>query len=146
MIMRAETANDAMEVARLGKAFAAEAGMLGRFSAPYAVMSARRTIEHPEGAAWLWRDGTGAATGVLAAQLARSPLFPEVTAQEVIWWVAPADRGGWAARALLTSFRAWARQMNADRVRVSALGDRAGRFLRRAGFDAIDERSYECAP
>lgn len=143
MIRRADV-DDAVAIASLGKRFSVSVGMGDRYSASYAVMSAKALLGHHEGAAWLW-EPQGRPVGVIAAQLVRCAMFPEVIAQERMWWIDVEHRGRGAV-ALRDAFVTWARDMGADRVRMSTMEPRAGALLHRAGFARLPEIAWELMP
>lgn len=134
------TEADALAVAALGKAFAAEAATGFAFSAPYAAEQAARCAEGPGSAVVLW-EAEGRPVGALALAVGPHPLFPIRWAQELLWWVEPAHRGH-AARPMLRAAEAWARDEGAAVLALSSLDDRAGLLMGRLGYEASPERRW----
>lgn len=135
-MIRPATAADFGSVDRMVRAFDAAAGL--DLDAPGAGYSARhfrgvfdRLVADRRGLALLLETERGG--GVLLAVASASPFRPALWADEILFWIDPPARGRWAG-ALLDHYEAWARDLGASVIGLSALDARAGKMFGRRGY------------
>lgn len=141
MIVRSATADDIPTLVSMGKAFLEETGltffsfdpetMTASFQGLLATPTAVVLVAEREG---IVIGGTGATT--------TTTLFnhSELLAQELFWYVRPADRGS-AGMPLFLALRQWARRAGAHAFSVAAMASSptgVERFYRRAGFRRME--------
>lgn len=71
----------------------------------------------------LIHDVDGAAQGVLMAHAFEHDFGPVWVAQERVWWIDPAHRGGTAAPRMLDAYEKWAAAQGCTFVGMAGMGD-----------------------
>lgn len=81
-------------------------------------------------------DVDGVAQGILMGHSFEHDFGPVRVAQERVWWIDPAHRGGTAAVRMLDAFEAWARKQGCAFVGMAGMGDDPAvmKLYRRRGY------------
>lgn len=77
-------------------------------------------------------------TGLLGMLIVAHPFSGEVTASELIWFVAPESRKGGDGIKLLWEAERVARELGAKKFQVSAPNEKVGAIYKRFGFSQIE--------
>ncbi len=142
-MIRAARPEDFGRVERMVRAFDAAAGReIDAPGAGYCPRHFRGVFEHLVaarlGLALLLDTPRG--SGVLLAAAAASPFRPALWADEILFWIDPAARGGPGAAALLDAYEDWARDLGASLVGLSAIESRAETLFARRGYVAAERK------
>lgn len=142
-MIRVAIAADKMRViqllkdSRIGAGFDKPSGFTFPFDAAYAERFFLQHLNNPN-ATSIVNDVDGVAQGILSAISYEHPYGPVRVAQETMWWIDPAHRGGTAALRMIDSYGDWARSQGCRFTGLAGMGeDPAVRILyERRGYAA----------
>jgi predicted N-acetyltransferase YhbS len=115
MTIRPATDRDVEVLVEMSELFASDLTVFGEFltfNAERVEALVERLIASPQ-AEVLVADADGVLVGMVAAHLFPHPMASTPVAQEVVWWVAPEQRGTTGLK-LLTALSAWAKAQGAE--------------------------------
>lgn len=110
---------------RAGAQFDRTDGMTGfvfPFEPAYAERMFMRYLQSPR-ALCLVHDVEGIAQGILMVHAFQHDFGPVMVAQERVWWIDPAHRGGTAAPRMLDEYEKWAALQGCQFVGMAGMGD-----------------------
>lgn len=140
-MIRAADPADLPALCRMLAAFDAAAGVAvdrpgAGFCADHAGRRVAALMAHRLGLVLVLDLGAGP-VGLLLAQAGETLFRPALWADEIALWIDPAARGAWGPR-LVAAYEAWARDLGARLVGLSALEPRAARLYARRGYRPAD--------
>lgn len=111
---------------RVGAGFDNPAGISGfvfPFDPAYAERLFAKYLRGPRTFCLVHTDGRDAPQGILLAHTFEHDFGPVWMAQERLWWIDPAHRGGTAAVRMLDAYETWAAEHNCVGVGMAGMGD-----------------------
>lgn len=116
---------DLLRASRAGAEFDRPDGQTG-FCFPFVPEYAARIFSRYQrgpGTICLVHDVSGVAQGILMAHAFEHDFGPVRLAQERVWWIDPAHRGGTAAMRMLDAYEKWAAEQGCKYVGMAGMGD-----------------------